>query len=184
MRVLDAAADVPVLLAVMRSDRIGVAVGCAADFRLDRAILNAVREALHTHNWCLRLLAEPTIDPADVVEFEDHIRLHCRPSARPLTAALDASDERVAAIGGPDSWAEVVAGLDREGLEVLLADITAPEVRAAGFHVVRALSPDLVALDVVHAARFLGHPRLYRRWRDGPAIDGPADLVHVPHPFP
>ncbi|MWJ12166.1 YcaO-like family protein [Clavibacter michiganensis] len=184
VRVLDAAADVPVLLAVMRSDRIGVAVGCAADFRLDRAILNAVREALHTHNWCLRLLAEPTIDPEDVVEFEDHIRLHCRPSARPLTAALDGSDERVAAIGGPDSWAEVVAGLDREGIEVLLADITAPEVRAAGFHVVRALSPDLVALDVVHAARFLGHPRLYRRWRDGPAIDGPADLVHVPHPFP
>ncbi|MCJ1711707.1 YcaO-like family protein [Clavibacter michiganensis subsp. phaseoli] len=184
LRVLDAAADVPVLLAVMRSDRIGVAVGCAADFRLDRAALNAVREALHTHNWCLRLLPDPPIAPAEVVEFEDHVRLHCRPDARSLSAALDASGERVASVGGPSSWAEVVAGLHREGIEVLLADITAPEVRAAGFHVVRALSSDLVALDVRHDARFLGHPRLYRRWRDGPAREGPDDLVDVPHPFP
>jgi ribosomal protein S12 methylthiotransferase accessory factor len=184
LRVLDAAADVPVLLAVMRSDRIGVAVGCAADFHLDRAVLNAVREAVHTHNWCLRLLPRPPIAAADVVEFEDHVRLHCAPAARPLSAALDASDARVASVGGPSSWAEVVEGLHREGIEVLLAGITAPEVRAAGFHVVRALSPDLVALDVQHDARFLGHPRLYRRWRDGPAISGPADLVDVPHPFP
>jgi ribosomal protein S12 methylthiotransferase accessory factor len=184
LRVLDAAADVPVLLAVLRSDRIGVAVGCAADFRLDRAVLNAVREALHTHNWCLRLLPDPPIQPSAVIEFEDHVRLHCRPSARPMSAALDASTERIATVGGPSSWADVVAGLHREGVEVLLADITAREVRAAGFHVVRALSTDLVALDVRHDARVLGHPRLYRRWRDGPARDGPADLVAVPHPFP
>jgi ribosomal protein S12 methylthiotransferase accessory factor len=184
LRVLDAAADVPVLLAVMRSDRIGVAVGCAADFRLDRAALNAVREAVHTHNWCLRLLPDPPVEPSAVVEFEDHVRSHCRPSARPLSAALDASTERVAVVGGPSSWADVVAGLHREGIDVLLADVTAPEVRTAGFHVVRALSTDLVALDVRHDARFLGHPRLYRHWRDGPARDGPADLVAVPHPFP
>ena len=184
LRVLDAAADVPVLLAVMRSDRLGVAVGCAADFHLDRAALNAVREAVHTHNWCLRLLPRPPLEPADVVEFEDHVRLHCPPSARPLSAALDASGERTASPGGPSSWAEVVEGLHREGIEVLLAGITAPEVRAAGYHVVRALSPDLVALDVRHDARFLGHPRLYRRWRDGPALDGPEHLVDVPHPFP
>jgi ribosomal protein S12 methylthiotransferase accessory factor len=184
LRVLDAAADVPVILAVMRSDRIGVAVGCAADFRLDRAVLNAVREAVHTHNWCLRLLPRPPVAPSAVVEFEDHVRLHCPPSARALSAALDASDVRVASVGGPSSWGEVVEGLHREGIEVLLSGITAPEVRAAGYHVVRALSPDLVALDVRHDARFLGHPRLYRRWRDGPAVDGPAHLVGVPHPFP
>jgi ribosomal protein S12 methylthiotransferase accessory factor len=184
LRVLDAAADVPVILAVMRSDRIGVAVGCAADFRLDRAVLNAVREAVHTHNWCLRLLPRPPVVPSAVIEFEDHVRLHCPPSARSLSAALDASGARVASVGGPSSWGEVVEGLHREGIEVLLSGITAPEVRAAGYHVVRALSPDLVALDVRHDARFLGHPRLYRRWRDGPAIDGPAHLVGVPHPFP
>ncbi|MFD3443126.1 YcaO-like family protein [Microbacteriaceae bacterium 4G12] len=179
LRVLPSAFGVPVLLAVVRSDLIGVAVGCAADIDLDRAALNAAREALHTCNWALRLLGTEPVEAHEVRDFEDHIRFHCRPSARPASAFLSSSAERVVHVEAASGWPAITDGILAAGASVLLADVTSAEAASAGLHVVRALSPDLVALDVRHDARFLGHPRLY-----GGGIDTPHQLTAAPHPFP
>ena len=179
LRLLPSAFGVPVLLGVVRSDRIGVAVGCAADIDLDRAAFNAAREALHTCNWALRLLGTDPVGPHEVHDFEDHIRFHCRPAARAASAFLDSSERRVADVVSTADWSGITDRILAAGASVLLADVTCAEAASAGLHVVRALSPDLVALDVRHDARFLGHPRLY-----GDGIDAPHQLTPHPHPFP
>ncbi len=179
LRVLPSAFGIPVLLAVVRSDLIGVAVGCAADIDLDRAALNAAREALHTCNWALRLLGTGPVEAEEVRDFEDHIRFHCRPSSRPSSAFLSSSPERVARVEAASGWPGITDRILSEGASVLLVDVTSAEAATAGLHVVRALSPDLVALDVRHDARFLGHPRLY-----GAGITAPRQLTSAPHPFP
>jgi ribosomal protein S12 methylthiotransferase accessory factor len=179
LRVLPSVFGVPVLLAVVRSPLIGIAVGCAADIDVDRAALNAGREALHTCNWALRLLGTEPLEAREVYDFEDHIRFHCRPSARPTSAFLSSSAARVTELDAARNWPEITDRILAAGASVLVADVTSPEAAAAGLHVVRALSPDLVALDVRYDARFLGHPRLY-----GGGIDGPGHLTRDPHPFP
>ncbi len=66
------------------------------------------------------------------------------------------------------------------GVEVVVVDVTSPDVAAAGFHVVRVLTPDLCLLDVEASARFHGRPRLLREARRA----GVERLNPLPHPFP
>ncbi|WP_150307116.1 YcaO-like family protein [Planctomonas psychrotolerans] len=178
LRVLPSPLGIPVLLAVLRSGITGVALGCAADIDADRAALNAVREAIHTHNWCLRLLADPPIAPEAITEFAHHVAFHARPSARHYSAALDDSARRVVSLPRVH-WPTVVGTAASRGIRLYLVDLTSDEVAAAGFSVVRALSPDLVPLDVLHDARFLGSPSL----RDA-RHPHPESLNPLPHPFP
>ncbi len=66
-------------------------------------------------------------------------------------------------------------------------DVTAPDVRAAGLHVIRTLAPGLCALDVVQRARFLGCPRYFdvaAKDRLTAHIRTEDDLNPDPHPFP
>ena len=65
--------------------------------------------------------------------------------------------------------------------------MTAPDVAEAGLAVVKAVRPQLCALDVPHDARFLGGRRLYdAAWRRGlrPAALSESDVNPYPHPFP
>jgi ribosomal protein S12 methylthiotransferase accessory factor len=96
-----------------------------------------------------------------------------------VSAFLDSSPERTATVPAPADWGGITDRISAAHASVLIADVTSPEAAIAGLHVVRALSPDLVALDVRHDARFLGHPRLY-----GGGIESPAGLTPDPHPFP
>jgi ribosomal protein S12 methylthiotransferase accessory factor len=67
------------------------------------------------------------------------------------------------------------------------ADVTAPDIREAGLHVVRVVCPELCPLDVIHRARFLGGTRLYRAAHAAGLLPhelAPGDLNPDPHPFP
>ena len=77
--------------------------------------------------------------------------------------------------------------LARHGLSAYAVDVTSPDVRSLGLSVARVIVPELCALDVSHRARFLGGTRLYTAAHDAglvPAPLEPADLNHLPHPFP
>ena len=78
----------------------------------------------------------------------------------------------------------VLERLRRRGYEAYAVDLTTPEVRAAGFWVVRVLVPQLVPMSPAHAIRFLDSPRLY----EAPPAMGfgartPADITSKPQPF-
>jgi ribosomal protein S12 methylthiotransferase accessory factor len=178
IRVLDSPLGVPVLLAVLRSGITGVAVGCAADVDADRAALNAIREAIHTHNWCLRLRADPPIAPDAITEFAHHVAFHAPADSRHYSTALDVCGARVDRIPRL-GWPRVIENAVEGGIRLYLSDITSDDVAAIGYSVVRALSPDLVPLDVLHDARFLGSPALHDANHPGPEYLNP-----VPHPFP
>ncbi|GIV97944.1 MAG: hypothetical protein KatS3mg057_2601 [Herpetosiphonaceae bacterium] len=46
-------------------------------------------------------------------------------------------------------------------MEVVAVDLTTPEVRQAGFWVVRVIIPEMIPLSPAYGVRFLDTPRLY-----------------------
>ncbi len=78
----------------------------------------------------------------------------------------------------------VDALLHRGGLEAFWIDVTTPDARACGFHVVRTIIPHMQPLDNDHRYRYLGGARL----RSVPAALGspcaPEAWNPDPHPFP
>ena len=73
-------------------------------------------------------------------------------------------------------------------VRVYAVDVTAPDVRSLGLRVAKVVAPELCALDVAHAARYLGGraaiPRLHFQAGLVDRPLEPADLNPLPHPFP
>jgi ribosomal protein S12 methylthiotransferase accessory factor len=132
---------------------------------------------------------------ADVVSFEDHIRYYEDHGRATVAAFLDASlahvpVERVPALDGvttADRIVELCDRVERAGSDAYAVDVTSPDVADLGLTVTKAVAPELCALDVPHAARFLGGRRLYETPVDLGLRDAPLALDELnpePHPFP
>lgn len=63
-------------------------------------------------------------------------------------------------VGPAEQLAAYIEALQRKGLEILVVDITLPDIADLGFFVIRALVPSLVPNSVT-AWPYLGNPRLY-----------------------
>jgi ribosomal protein S12 methylthiotransferase accessory factor len=111
-------------------------------------------------------------------------------------AAFDAVTEEVAFSDIPDRSTGRVLGdielcvemLREAGKEVVVVDITTPDIRDVGLHVVRVLIPGLVPLHGNHSFQYLGAPRLHEipyimGW-DKQGWTPEAGLNRMPHPFP
>jgi ribosomal protein S12 methylthiotransferase accessory factor len=77
--------------------------------------------------------------------------------------------------------------LEKAGLEVLVVDVTLPEIADAGLSVVRVIIPGMIPLTHGQQHRCQGGRRLYRT----PQLMGYVDrettedeLNPIPHPFP
>lgn len=195
--------DIPTALALVRGthdDDVALTVGAAAAARASDACVKAFGEAFACRAWARLLLAsdpkrqfEP--DFADVADFEDHVHLYAMHEHAARAGFLDASHERrtpgdLAELPGGTAAARLVAvteRLARAGMTAYAVDVTAPDVREAGLHVVRVLVPELCQLDLFHRGRFLGGRRLYEAaWRLG-LRDRPLEPHEInpdPHPFP
>ncbi|MGZ4389483.1 MAG: YcaO-like family protein, partial [Gaiellaceae bacterium] len=85
---------------------------------------------------------------------------------------------------------EVEALLDRigrAGSSAYAVDVTSPDVRRLGLHVVKTLAPELCSLDVSHRARFLGGRRILCAAAELgllPRALRVDELNPDPHPFP
>lgn len=134
-------------------------------------------------------------DPDRIETFEQHLLYYAQPEHAELAAFLDGSTERrptrsVPALEGATPRSQIDAvlrRLARHGLSAYAVDVTSPDVRSLGLSVARVIVPELCALDVSHRARFLGGTRLYTAAHEAglvPAPLEPADLNHLPHPFP
>lgn len=194
---------VPTALAVVHgedSDGAALGVGAGSGPTIGEAWLKALSEAYAVRGWARTMrLTEPDRsfrpDFADVETFADHIRLYAHPGHAPQAAFLDGSPQvrDVREIpplegGRPLAWIAAIAQrLQGVGASAYAVDVTSPDIRQAGLHVVKVISPELCQLDVAFRARFLGGRRLYRAAYDlglRPAPLPPGDVNPYPHPFP
>jgi ribosomal protein S12 methylthiotransferase accessory factor len=195
--------ELPSFLGVVRaragvSGALGVGAGTAAN--VERAWWKALSEAFASRaaSVKLALLDGDTVYGAcgeGVVDFEDHIRYYEDHGRAAGAAFLDSSDarspvERVPKLEGTTAEERVSALSDRvarAGSEAYAVDVTSPDVQELGLVVAKVLAPELCALDVPHAARFLGGHRLYAAaaelgLRARPLL--PDEINPEPHPFP
>lgn len=190
---LDSPTGLPVVFAVARGAQRqpGAAVGAAAHPSLPHACRKALVEAHQTMQWATHMLAEgrpPTASPGAITDLDAHVAYYLDPARAAAFDFLDGDgigtgDGRAGAVvdlahlpclPDPDAGCrQVVAAVSAAGLDCYAVDVTAPEVRAAGLWVIRAVVPGLYPLLVGCGPR-PDHPRL-------PA-DAPVNPD--PHPFP
>ena len=200
---LSALLDVPVVLAVVTTPAavpgptaVGAAASTVAADAVERALCEA--GAAFAAARALRRVQPDRVlaaDGSDIETFDDRVLHYADPARASRLAFLTASGERrhvddVARVGGA-APREVIDGLcarlAARGALAYAFDVTAPDIAAAGLHVVRVLSPELCPLDAAHRQRFLGVPRLLTAASDAGLRSRPLRPGEVnpdPHPFP
>ena len=194
--------DVPTVLGVVHGapGALGaLGVGAASASSVQIAWRKALSEAFAVQRWVRDSALERPQGverPAEEIRsFADHTTFYAHPARATRAAFLDGSAERrdtreVAPLAGANVYQRIEIAcerLARHGVSAYAVDVTAPDVRDAGFHVVRAVAPELCQLDVDERARFLGGRRLYQAAYEAGLVPRPltpADLNPDPHPFP
>ncbi|MCG8462171.1 MAG: YcaO-like family protein [Holophagales bacterium] len=143
-------------------------------------------------NW------QPEPDHSDLRTFDQHFTLYnMRPEmVKKNFRFLDQVTEEIPLSEMPDASTDRPLGdvrnlvrlLDEVGLEVIVADITTPDVRDVDLHVVRVLVPGMVPMHGNHNFPYLGVRRLYDvpvklDWASN-GWDPEAGINTDPHPFP
>ncbi len=200
---LSAIHGLPTILGVVRAPSGfpgALGVGAAAAPTVEQAWRKALGEAFAVRSAGAKLSlldAGRDLGPCGerIASFDDHILFYADHDRADAAAFLDASDDRTPADaipplegGGPADW--VAALCDRiatAGSSAYAVDVTSPDVAGLGLEVTRAVAPELCALDVPHAARFLGGRRLYEAGAKAGFRPRPMSEDEInpdPHPFP
>src|SRR5207248_9223683 len=98
-------------------------------------------------------------DGERINSFEDHIRWYADHAHAEAAAFLDGSEARtqsseVGPVGG-DPIEGLCGRIEAAGSSAYVVDVTSSDVAELGLVVKKVLAPELCALDVPHAARFL-----------------------------
>lgn len=194
---------VSTVLAVVRNEVAGavpLGLGAAASSSPVTAATKAVAEAVSTRTWGVaKRRAGEIVDPASdfnetVQDFDDHIALHASGALVDETRFLDGSGARSRMedmprlpSGSPGELRDaLISTLAEDGIDLYVVDLTSPDVREAGGHVVKVFSPQLQPLDAGYRRRALGGERLHTRPVElGLLEPGSETFVNpTPHPFP
>jgi len=175
-------------------------VGSASHLDARQALLKSLIEASQGRAY---LRYEHVRDPnwhckddfSNISSFDDHARVYTnRPE---LLSHLDfcTTIENNSGVMRPNESTsdpesdlrKVLSILDKRGFDVLVVDLTTPDVRELGLHVVRVLIPGLQPLHGDHCYPFLGGKRLYEvpcrlGLRNNPLRED--KVFKLPHPFP
>ncbi|MBS4054613.1 MAG: YcaO-like family protein [Thermaerobacter sp.] len=194
---------VPTALGIVRNvnSELGVfTVGAASATSMASATRKALLEAYQTRTWARSTqLEQPRRsfqpDFSDIRTFDDHILFYAHAKNARHVAFLDAAEAQVSLestrpIAGDtafDRIVEVTRRLKAKGLTAYAVDVTSPDIRQAGMHVVKVVVPEFCQLSAGHLWRFLGGKRLYHAayelgLRSSPLMK--AELNPYPHPFP
>jgi ribosomal protein S12 methylthiotransferase accessory factor len=174
-------------------------VGAASAATIAAAWWKALAEGFAVQRWVRDRALERPEDveraSAEIQSFDGHTMYYARSDRAAQAAFLDSSRERrdtrdVAPLEGSNALEriEVVCGrLAQRRVSAYAVDVTSPDVRSGGLHVVRVIAPELCQLDVVERARFLGGSRLYDAAYEDGLVPRPLNLRDLnpdPHPFP
>ena len=203
--ILDITSDlgIPVALGIV-VDRTGrypaVNLGAKAGLSVRAAVVGAIEEAFQTMAWGRALLAKlpaeiDRIKTAPLAINSHEERMFFGAKAEMLralefflspTGRSPISTDRCQGGSVRDSLKKTFATLRAHGIDVYAKDLTTPDVRAHGFVVVKAMSPQLVPLYLEEEHRCWRAPRLFNVPRSlaWPEAKGDVlDLNQVPHPF-
>jgi ribosomal protein S12 methylthiotransferase accessory factor len=176
---------------------LGVGAACAPTVSV--AWWKALAEAFAVQRWVRDRALERPDDverPAsEITSFDGHTMFYAHPDRATRAAFLDGALERretrdIPVLEGANVRERIECVCDRlaqRRVSAYAVDVTSPDVRAAGFHVLRVVAPELCQLDVVEHGRFLGGTRLYEAAYEAGLVPRPfalADLNPDPHPFP
>jgi ribosomal protein S12 methylthiotransferase accessory factor len=177
-----------------------VAVAAAADPSPERALVKSLEELAHTRKFARQLMEYTPELPIDVegghptVQTQkEHLRFYCPQHAKPYIEFAWASEEPRDFRALPDRTRptpeEELAALVQEvaaaGLDVVVCDLTLPDVGALGVSVARAIVPGAHPLFMGHRNRARAGRRLYTvpQLLGGGLELGAPDNPY-PHPFP
>lgn len=207
-RIHDITLDVPIsslFVVIKRPSELGPTVCVGSTSRLDpkQALRKCFLEAGQGLPYFRYLLAQlkdwqPSDDFLNVTSFDHHCVFYLKrpdlvPEAFaflddvegtvPLSSIQDRSTGRV--LGDVQRCVELLKGA---GLEVIVVEITTPDILDVGLRVVRVLIPGMVPLHGVYKFPFLGSKRLAQfplRGETGQSNGrGPKNFNTYPHPFP
>ena len=149
-------------------------VAASADLDPEEAVRKSLEELAHTRRLALFLTSTlPPIAPSTnhdhIHEQDSHIHLYCDHANLPLTDFLFSSHQRIRfqdiknrATGNHltdlSLCLESIAAINHQ---VLLADLTTPDVKKLGLSVARAVIPGFHPLCMGHIYRALGGTRLW-----------------------
>ncbi|MCY1083396.1 YcaO-like family protein [Archangium lansingense] len=177
-------------------------VGAASRLDGDQATLKALLEAVQGRPYVLWQLErhsgwKPAADFSNVTDFSLSCMLYS--VVEELTPHLLEVDQRVTselALEDLPRWedtnpatalAELVHRLEVRGYELVVVDLTTPDIESLGLKVVRVVTPELQPLHGDHRWPFLGGKRLHEvplqlGYRHERASE--EQLTRYPHPFP
>lgn len=179
-------------------DEPAAVVGLGASQDALRAARSAVLEVAQVRPALRARLRDPAVrehraalaaDPTLVHELEDHDLLYSDPAvAATRMTHLRASEPRVWATPPRrgHGLADLVASLAVVAGDVLIVDVTPPDVAALGVRVVRGIVPGFQPIHFGADQARLGHPRLFaapHRWGLRERVAERADLNPDPHPL-
>lgn len=193
---------IPAALAVMTSRQLGwpaAVVATAADLQPERAIIRALLELSANHLF-IRSVLEAGLHPIprapqQVNDQEDHGLFYCSAERlrhldlvlRPRRVARAQDFESHASVDVKENIETCVERLARLDLEVIVVEITTPDMKELGFRVVKVLVPGMQPIDFGVRWPHLGGHRIYEapvRMGYRRAKAQPWELNLFPHPFP
>lgn len=193
---LDVTTDLAIPAYVAVSDlpiagRQGATFSSCANPSAGRAAIGALTELAQCLLWVNSLvdkgahLPNPSLE--DIQQIEEHVLWPLLPENRPAFAFALSATREAAIPGDPDGAADVldriadcVARIADAGLEVVVVDVTSPDIRECGLHVFRAIIPGAQPLYFGS-----GLHRISARAMSAPYADRASDRINLhPHPFP
>jgi ribosomal protein S12 methylthiotransferase accessory factor len=193
---------IPAVLAVMVSQQPGwpaAVVATAADLDPEQAITRALLE-LSANHLLVRSIWESGLQPIprtpfEVRQQEDHGLFYVSPERlpylnpvlRPASFMRPRDFVARAATDVKQNIETCIGQLAKMGMEVIVLELTSPDVRELGFRVVKVLIPGMQPIDFGVQLPHLGGQRVYQ----APLLMGhqrvagqPWELNLFPHPFP
>lgn len=198
--VIAARADFDIEYAIMRSLEETAQTRLSVKQLMRDRLFPQTFESLRFWLWVKQLMRDrPNFAPREgftnIVDGKDHVQLFASPKMRQhLMFLTDApsvvnlsSLEAVPKENVNDRIKRCVNLLSSKRYDVIVVDVTTPDVAEVGFRVVHVLVPGLQPLDMNHNWRYLGGKRLYEvpvRMGFADRTKSEEELNCIPHPFP
>ncbi|MEM9293590.1 MAG: YcaO-like family protein [Acidobacteriota bacterium] len=199
---LDATLDtgIPTVMALLLDERGGSIIGSCTRLDAQEAARKALLEAAQGRIvWRRELaagIADARYEPGfrDVWQYSDHPRIYMDPAMQSQLDFLYRSPQRRSLSDLPQLSTGTIQGdlevalerLATVGLEPIAFDMTLPDIEIAGYRVVRAVVPEMLAINARHILPPLGSQRLREvpvrtGFASSPLTEG--DLHTTIHPF-
>lgn len=203
-RILNLDMDVHVIVFIIRSatgNAPHTVMGLGAELNPVKALILAMEEAFLTFLGMSRYIKSdpgyrPEPDFSDITTPIQHAVAHSiDPTLKNSIDFLHSETSTLSLSELPNKSSQsslqnvktLSAMIEAKGLDIILFDLTTPDINEAGFKVVRTVIPGMEPLDVSHALRYLGGKRLYQLPFQLGLLEKPNtefSLNKYPHPFP